>query len=125
VPSPSSESSKTPSESSTLSSGQTAPGDAPPPDTDLGMQPQQMSNPDVTEGDTPEPTTSTPNDNTGTTGMLNEPAEGVIEGPAAASGKVSVDPGTDATNDNESDLGPAGTPLANRGQEPGKGADPA
>jgi hypothetical protein len=123
VPS-SSESSKTPSESGTLSSGQTAPGDAPPPDTDLGMQPQQMSNPGVTEGDTPEPSSSSANDPDSAT-IVNEPAGGVTEGPAAAKGKASVDPGTDATNDTDSDLGPAGTPLANRGQEPGNGTGKA
>ena len=119
------QSSKTPSESSTLSAGQTAPGsgDAPPPDTDLGMQPQQMSNPDVTEGDTPEPSSSTSNDE-GSGAIANEPAGGVTEGPAAANQPpTTVDPATDATNDEGTGLGEAGTPLANRGQEPGKGTE--
>jgi hypothetical protein len=79
------------------------------------MQPQQMSNPEVTEGDVPEPDTSSSND---APGMVNEPAGGVTEGPAAASGKASVDPATDATNDEGGSLGEAGTPLANRGQQP-------
>jgi len=112
VPSSSSDASKSPS------AAQTSPGDAPPPDTDLGMQPQQMSNPGVTEGDTPEPDTSSSSDPALTT-PLNAPDSGPTEGPAAAGQlPTTVDPATDATNEEGGSLGPAGTPLANRGQEP-------
>jgi hypothetical protein len=118
VPHSSSDSAKTPSTSGSLSAAQTSPGDAPPPDTDLGMQPQQMSNPPVTEGDVPEPDTSSSSDPAMTT-PLNAPSSGPTEGPAAANERpTSVDPVTDATNDEGGSLGEAGTPLANRGQEP-------
>ena len=80
------------------------------------MQPQQMSNPEVTEGDVPEPDTSSSSDPAMTT-PLNAPSSGPTEGPAAA-GQLPVDPATDATNDEGAQLGEAGTPLANRGQLP-------
>jgi hypothetical protein len=80
------------------------------------MQPQQMSNPSVTEGDVPEPETSSVNDAALTT-PLNAPEDGPVEGPSAAAGRGSVDPATDATNDEGGALGEAGTPLANRGQQ--------
>jgi hypothetical protein len=100
----------------TVSSAQTAPGDATPPDSDLGMQAQQMSNPAVTEGDVPEPTTSTGGSDAVST-STNDP--GVSEGPGV------VDPTTDATNSTDTPRGPAGTPVANRGVEPEGGPNPA
>jgi hypothetical protein len=72
----------------------------------------------VTEGDVPEPDTSSSSDPALTT-PLNAPESGPTEGPAAAGTKPgTVDPATDATNDEGGSLGEAGTPLANRGQEP-------
>jgi hypothetical protein len=102
----------------TVSSAQTAPGDATPPDTDLGMQPQQMSNPPVTEGDVPGSATSGAASDAVNT-SINAPVGGVSEGPGG------VSPATDATNDTDADTGPAGTPLANRGVEPEGGPNPA
>jgi hypothetical protein len=101
----------------TVSAAQTSPGDATPPDTDLGMQPQQMASTEDKDRNADVPGTATggtahaaPDDTLNT--MINGPA-------AAKEGPGGVRPESDATNDNDEAMGPGGTPLADRGQEPG------
>ncbi|TFV58535.1 hypothetical protein E4P41_12995 [Geodermatophilus sp. DF01-2] len=96
----------------TVSSAQASPGDATPPDTDLGEQPQQLAYGDAENAATP---------GTATGPATVDPTP--TAGPAGATeGLGGVDPTTDATNDTDTARGEAGTPLADRGQEPEGGA---
>jgi hypothetical protein len=101
----------------TVSAAETAPGDATPPDDDLGTQINQpVGGPDdENRGDVPEPGSVRPADPklSATTAGPDLP---VPEGPGG------VDPRSDATNPTDSPTGPAGTPLADRGEEPEKNA---
>ena len=100
----------------TVSSAQSAPGDALPPTTDLGTQEAQLSrgSEDRTYGNRPTPATETSND---------PDAPVATAGPAGIDeGSGAVDPSTDATNTGDTPRGPAGTPVANRGVEPEGGS---
>src|SRR3954451_12371571 len=101
----------------TVSSAQTPPGDATPLDDDLGTQANQpVGGPaDENRGDVPEPGSVRPADPTLSTTAAG-PDLPVPEGPGG------VDPRSDATNPTDSPTGPAGTPLADRGEEPEKNA---
>jgi hypothetical protein len=96
----------------TVSSAETAPGDATPPDDDLGTQINQpVGGPDdENRGDVPEPGSIRPPDPALSATTATPSA--VSEGPGG------VDPASDATNPTDSPRGPAGTPLADRGQDP-------
>jgi cytoskeletal protein RodZ len=113
VPSAPSESGKT------VSAAQTSPGDATPPDSDLGSQPQQSAtNPDAPV--TPGSATG------GTSGPSDDALSAPTAGPSGATeGPGGEPPASDATNTTDSPLGEAGTPLANRGQEPLNPQDPS
>jgi hypothetical protein len=95
-----------------VSSAETAPNDATPPDGDLGTQINQPVAPgEEPRGDVPQGGSARPSDPalSATTAGPDNPV------PEGAGG---VDPRTDATNTTDSPRGPAGTPLASRGEQP-------
>jgi hypothetical protein len=99
----------------TVSAASTAPGDATPPDDDLGTQIAQpagpVEGPEDDASGVPQPGSVRP-PAPGLSATTAGPENPVPEGPGG------VPPEADATNPTGSPTGPAGTPLADRGEPP-------
>ena len=102
----------------TVSSAQTAPSDSGPAEGGIGaLEAQPASGPgEPGNQDRPTAASSTYND-PDTPVTTAGPRDDVVEGPGA------VDPRTDATNATDTPRGPAGTPIASRGVQPGAAPD--
>jgi hypothetical protein len=98
----------------TVSSAQTAPEDATPPDTDLGTHAPSSAG--------EQSGLNTPGGSSGSPGNTSTPTAG----PAGATeGPGGEPPASDATNPTDAAMGEGGTPLADRGQEPLNPQDPS